>query len=221
MARSRPYVILNAAMTLDGKIATSSGDSKISSGKDLERVHRLRSKVDAVLVGINTVLADDPMLTARGVNGRKRSPVRVVVDSRARINLNSRMMRSCDRVPTVIASSAQASRAKLEKMMAYGAVPVVLGKKRVDVARLLSFLKKYCGISKLLVEGGGEINWSMLSKGLVDEVIVTVAPRMVGGRRAITLVEGGGFAKIGGGVKLKLNRVRKNGNELVLFYRVI
>ncbi|MFQ5921169.1 MAG: 2,5-diamino-6-(ribosylamino)-4(3H)-pyrimidinone 5'-phosphate reductase [Nitrososphaerales archaeon] len=222
MARSRPYVILNAAMTLDGKIATASGDSEISSGRDLDRVHRLRSRVDAILVGINTVLVDDPMLTvSRGTwQRKKKSPARVIVDSRARIGLSSRIMRSCDTVLTIVASSEQARNTKLERIRRRGAVTAVLGKKRVDLARLLSFLKER-GVRRLLVEGGGEINWSMLSAGLVDEVIVTVAPRIAGGRKAVTLVEGEGFAKIGKGIKLKLQRAKKSGGEAVLFYKVI
>ncbi len=218
MARSRPYVIMNAAMTLDGKIATAAKDSKISSRKDLERVHKLRSKVDAILVGINTILIDDPMLTVRHVNGK--NPVRVIVDSGARIRLDSRIMRSCDRVLTIIASSEKASKARLEKIRALGAIPIVLGKNKVDLRKLLSFLKD-SGMKKVLVEGGGEINWSVLANNLVDEIMVTISPRIVGGRDAVTLVEGGGFAKIRNGLKLKLYRVTKNGSEVVLFYRVI
>jgi len=218
MARYRPYVILNAAMTLDGKIATAARDSRISSMKDLERVHKLRSKVDAILVGINTVLIDDPMLSARLVNGK--NPARVIVDSRARIKLGSKIMRSCDKALTIIASSERASKAKLQKIRSKGATPIVLGKSNVDLAKLLSILKDK-GINRLLVEGGGEINWSMLKNGLVDEIMVAVAPRIVGGRNAVTLVEGRGFAKISNGIKLKLYKVTKNDSEVILFYRVV
>ena len=218
MAHYRPYVIMNAAMTLDGKIATAAGDSRISSIKDLVRVHSLRSKVDAVLVGINTVLIDDPMLSARRVNGK--NPIRVIVDSRARIGLNSRVMRSCDRIQTIIASSAKASRKKLEKIRARGAVAMVLGKSNVDLAKLLSILKDK-GVKKLLVEGGGEINWSMVENGFVDEVIVTVGPRIIGGRNAVTLVEGRGFGRISDGIKLKFCKITKYGSEVVLYYRVV
>jgi len=218
MVRYRPYVILNAAMTLDGKIATAARDSKISSRKDLERVHNLRSKVDAILVGINTVLIDDPMLTARHANSK--NPARVIVDSRARIKLDSRIMRTCDKALTIIASSEKASKAKLEKIRAQGAVAVVLGKSKVDIAKLLSVLKD-SGINRLLVEGGGEINWAMLANGFVDEVIVAIAPRIVGGRNAVTLVEGEGFTKMNNGIKLKLYKVTKNDSEVVLFYRVV
>jgi 2,5-diamino-6-(ribosylamino)-4(3H)-pyrimidinone 5'-phosphate reductase len=209
---------MNAAMTLDGKIATIRRDSKISSRKDLERLHRLRGEVDAIMVGINTVLIDDPMLTAKLVNGK--NPTRIIIDSKARIGLNSRIMQSCDKILTIIASSEMASKAKLQKIATKGAAAMVLGKSKVDLERLLSVLKDI-GISKLLVEGGGEINWSMLLNGLVDEVLVTISPRIVGGRNAVTLVEGQGFAKITNGIKLKLYKVSKNESEVVLFYRVI
>lgn len=216
-ARYRPYVIMNAAMTLDGKIATKSNDSKISSKLDLIRVHKLRATVDAILVGINTVLIDNPRLTAR--YGGK-NPVRVIVDSKSRIRLGARVMHSCKTIPTIVASSETAPKSKIARIRSLGADVVVCGKKRVNLERLLMLLKKK-GISRLLVEGGGEINWSMLRNGLVDEVMVTISPRIVGGRDAVTLVEGDGFAKIDNGIKLKLVKVRKLGNELILFYRPI
>ena len=218
MVLSKPYVIMNAAMTLDGKIATVTGDSSISSRKDLARVRSLRSKVDAIMVGINTVLADDPMLIAR--NTKSRNPIRVIVDSSARIGLDSRIMRSCGSVNTIIASSEKASKAKLERIKALDATTIVLGRSKVDLPRLLAALKQK-GVKKLLVEGGGEINWSMLASGLVDEVIVTVAPRIVGGSNAVTLVEGAGFRKINSGIRLKLRKIAKNGSEVILFYKVV
>ena len=113
MVRSRPYVVLNAAMTLDGKIATSKDDSAISSKLDLERVHKLRRKVDAILVGINTVLIDNPMLTRRDT---KKNPTRVIVDSNARIGLATKIMSSCNTVSTIIAVSKKADKSKLEKI---------------------------------------------------------------------------------------------------------
>lgn len=218
MDLSRPYVIMNAAMTLDGKIATAAGDSGISSETDLIRVHRLRSKVDAIMVGINTVLIDDPMLTATHVKGR--NPTRVIVDGRARISLDSRIMRSCGNIKTIIATSERASKAKLDRIKARRAATMIVGRSKVDLARLLAALKD-SGIRKLLVEGGGEINWSMFSKGLVDEVIVTIAPRIVGGSNAVTLVEGAGFAKINSGIRLKLHKIAKNGSEVILFYMTV
>lgn len=217
MARSRPHVVLNAAMTLDGKISTFAGDSEISSASDLLRVHRLRSSVDAIMVGINTVIADDPLLSARRAGGR--NPTRIIIDSKARIPLDSRIMRTCKKTPTIIACSARAGRSKLEKIRARGATPIVAGRRSVDLSKLLSILKKM-KINKLLVEGGGGINWSMLANHLVDEIIITISPRIAGGRDAITLVEGKGFAKISGGTKLRLKKIKNNNGEVVLRYTV-
>lgn len=217
MARYKPYVIMNAAMTLDGKIASNSGDSKISSRLDMERVHELRSKVDAILVGINTVLTDNPLLTAR--HGRK-NPIRVIVDSKARIGFATKIMRSCNAIPTIIALSEKAPESKINKLKSLGASVLVCGKSKVDLKKLLIMLKD-SGVNKLLVEGGGEINWSMLADGLVDEVTVTVAPKMIGGREAVTLVEGKGFGMINKGIKLKLIGIKKISNEVVLSYKVI
>lgn len=215
MVRYRPYVILNSAMTLDGKIATVKGDSTISSKVDLKRVHKLRTRVDAILVGINTVLIDDPLLTSK--NGR--NPIRVIVDSRARIDLRTKIMNTCNRISTIIAVSKRANKSKLEKIKSRGATVLVCGDKRVDLKKLLASLKKN-GVRKLMVEGGGEINWNMLTNRLVDEIVVTIAPKIVGGRDATTLVEGNGFSKISNGIKLKLWKTVKNGNEIVLSYKV-
>lgn len=217
MVRSRPYVILNAAMTLDGKIATSKDDSAISSKLDLERVHKLRRKVDAILVGINTVLIDNPMLTRRDT---KKNPTRVIVDSNARIGLATKIMSSCNTISTIIAVSKKADKSKLEKIKAHGVTVMICGKNKVDLKKLLAILKRL-GMNKLLVEGGGEINWSMLTSGLVDEIIVTVAPKIVGGRDAVTFVEGEGFAKINNCIKLRLAKIRKIDNEVVLSYKII
>lgn len=210
-------VTINAAMTLDGKIATGAGDSAISSKQDLRRVHRLRSTCDAVMVGISTVLADDPMLTARLVKGR--NPARIIVDSRARIPLDSRLLRTASQTRTIVAVTAQATEDAVGRIRQSGAEVIVAGKDTVDLNKLFSTLARM-GFRRLLVEGGGELNWSVLRLGLADELIVTVAPRIAGGRLAPTLVEGDGFDLISKGVKLKLARVERKGTgELVLHYR--
>ena len=124
MVRYRPYVILNAAMTLDGKIVTAKGDSSISSRTDLIRVHELRANVDAILIGINTVETDNPMLTAKN---EKKNPIRVIVDSEARIKFTTKIMRSCNIISTVIAVSHKATNSKLEKIKSRGASVLVCG----------------------------------------------------------------------------------------------
>ncbi|AIC16452.1 2,5-diamino-6-(ribosylamino)-4(3H)-pyrimidinone 5'-phosphate reductase [Nitrososphaera viennensis] len=212
-------VTINAAMTIDGKIATASGDSTISSKDDLKRVHRLRAGSDAVVVGISTVLADDPQLTVRLVRGK--NPVRVVVDSRGRIPDDSQLLRTARKVRTIVAASMQASAVDVERIRQAGAEVILAGNEAVDIKALFSALKKKMGFKKILVEGGGELNWSVLNLGLADELIVTIAPRVAGGRLATTLVEGDGYDAISQGPKFRLARVQKTrAGELVLFYKV-
>ncbi|MEO9363137.1 MAG: 2,5-diamino-6-(ribosylamino)-4(3H)-pyrimidinone 5'-phosphate reductase [Nitrososphaera sp.] len=212
-------VTINAAMTIDGKIATASGDSTISSKEDLKRVHSLRAGSDAVMVGISTVLADDPQLTVRLVRGR--NPARVVIDSRGRIPDDSQLLRTARKVRTLVAASRQASAADVERIRQAGAEVIVAGDKAVDLKALFSALEKKMGFRKILVEGGGELNWSVLSLGLADELVLTIAPRVAGGRLATTLVEGDGYDTISQGPKFRLARVQKTkAGELVLFYRV-
>jgi 2,5-diamino-6-(ribosylamino)-4(3H)-pyrimidinone 5'-phosphate reductase len=205
-------------MTLDGKIATARGDSAISSKQDLVRVHRLRAGSDAVVVGVATVLADDPQLTVRHVKGK--NPARVIVDSRGRTPEDSRLLKAAGKVRTIIAVTEQAPASNIGMMENAGAEVIVAGKEQVDLKSLFARLAKM-GFRRLLVEGGGELNWSVLSLGLADELIVTVAPRIAGGRLAITLVEGDGFDTIAKGIKLKLSKVERiRAGELVLYYKI-
>lgn len=212
---TRPYVILNAAMTLDGKIATVSGDSRISCEEDLDRVHKLRASVDAVMVGVGTVLADNPSLTVRRTRGK--SPTRVVIDSFAKTPPSAKVLDNL--APTVIASTKSAPKRRLQKLRAKGAKILVAGEKEVNLHRLLEKLHS-AGVRKLLLEGGSTLNWGMLKKVLVDELQVAVAPRIVGGATAKTLVGGTGFGKVQRGVGLELKSVKKVGKCLLLTYRV-
>jgi 2,5-diamino-6-(ribosylamino)-4(3H)-pyrimidinone 5'-phosphate reductase len=206
-------------MTLDGKIATATGDSAISSKQDLVRVHRLRAGSDVVVVGVATVLADDPQLSVRHVKGK--NPARVIVDSRGRTPEDSRLLKTAGKVRTIVAVTEQAPASNIGMMENAGAeVIIVAGKEQVDLKSLFARLAKM-GFRRLLVEGGGELNWSVLSLGLADKLIVTVAPRIAGGRLAITLVEGDGFDTIAKGTKLKLSKVeRRRDGELVLYYKI-
>jgi 2,5-diamino-6-(ribosylamino)-4(3H)-pyrimidinone 5'-phosphate reductase len=221
-------VIINGAMTVDGKIATSNGDSKISSKDDLVRVHKLRASVDAIIVGISTILADDPLLTVRLVKGK--NPARVIVDSRGRIPLDSQIMYTAPKVKTIVAVTDQAPAEKIKKLRYVGAQVLVINEGKigqsaavphgVDLKLLFRKLEKR-GLKTILVEGGGELNWSLLRLGLVNELKVTVAPKIAGGRLATTLVEGDGFDEVAQGVQLKLKKIeRKKTSELVLHYQI-
>lgn len=213
MARSRPHVILSAAISIDGKIATKTGYSKLSSKTDTVRLHKVRSKADAILVGRNTVSIDDPLLTVRYAKGK--NPIRVVADSRAEISPNSRIIRTSGRVPTIIAVSESAPEKNLSRLAKHPVKILVAGKKQVDLKMLLSALKRQ-NIRTVLAEGGGVLNWELVSQGLVDELIITVTPYLVGGRNAVTLLEGEGFSKMTH--RLRLHKVLRQGNEVVLHY---
>jgi 2,5-diamino-6-(ribosylamino)-4(3H)-pyrimidinone 5'-phosphate reductase len=212
---AKPHVILNAAMTLDGKIATVAGDSRISCPEDLDQIHKLRAEVDAVMVGVGTVLADDPALTVRRAPGR--NPIRVVVDSLAKTPPHAKVMDG--KAPTIIAATTRAPEPNLQKLRSAGAQVIITGTNEVDLSDLLQRLHSQ-GVHKLLLEGGSTLNWSMLRQGLVDEVRVALSPRIVGGARARTLVGGAGFAKISEGIQLELKNIDQVGTDLVLTYRV-
>lgn len=218
-------VTISAAMTVDGKIATASGESAISSNDDLKRVHRMRAASDAVLIGIATALADDPQLTVRLARGK--NPARVIVDSRGRLPADSRLLKTARNVRTMVAVTEKASSENTEMMRRAGAEVVIVPCKdpsspAVDLEALFKILEKM-GFKKVLAEGGGELNWSLLRLGLADRLVVTVAPRLVGGRLATTLVEGDGFDAVARGIRLKLARVQrvKKTGELVLYYDII
>jgi 2,5-diamino-6-(ribosylamino)-4(3H)-pyrimidinone 5'-phosphate reductase len=211
---TRPYVILNAAMTLDGKIATREGDSRISCKEDLKRTHKLRAEVDAIMVGVGTVLIDNPSLTVRHVRGE--NPIRVIVDGFAKTPPDARVLDGS--APTIIALTAKANDRRKEKLRSVGAQLIVLGNNEVDLPELLKRLHDQ-GVKKLLLEGGSTLNWGMISQGLVDEIRVAVAPVVVGGENARTLVDGPGFKKIAESIKFELTSFERVGEELLLTYR--
>ncbi len=215
MEKSKPSVILSAAVSIDGKIATRTGDSRLSSKRDKIRVHKLRSKVDAILVGINTVLLDDPILTVRYAKGK--NPVRVVLDSRGTISSKSRILKTCSKIPTIIAVSKTATRKNIKRLNKHPIEILITGDKKINVKKLLKFLLRK-KIKRILLEGGGTVNWEFINQGLIDEMIITITPFLIGGKDATSLVEGKGFPKISKSKKFKLRKTIRMGNELVLYY---
>lgn len=214
------YVILNAAMSIDGKISSRSNDSSFSSKMDLVRVHKLRASVDGIVIGISTVLEDNPILNVRYFSTGTKNPARIIIDSKARIPLNSRIIRSSKKIQTIIAATHDASSKKIKALEKVDAQVLFSGKGKVNIKNLFQVLEKL-GFKKILVEGGGEINWSVLKLGLANELIVTISPVVIGGRDAKTLVEGEGIAKITDGIKMKLSKAFiQNKNEIVLYYKL-
>ena len=200
----RPYVILNAAMTLDGKIATATGSSNISGKKDLERVHEIRKECDGIMVGIGTVLADDPRLTVHKIDAKPEdNPVRVVVDSKCRTPADARITNNDAK--TIIAG-ANEYKEEFMKSETYnelkkrGVKFFFSGDKRVDLKALMNYLHEE-GIGKLMLEGGATLNFSMIKAGLIDEISICVAPMVVGGADAKTFFDGDGFNTMDESVK--------------------
>lgn len=214
----RPHVILNAAMTLDGKIATRTGSSEISGPEDLKRVHQIRKENEAIMVGINTILVDDPRLTVHKISSTlSDNPVRVVVDSKARTPLDARIM--SEDAPTIIAVSKKALPENVENLKKKAEV-IVCGEDKVDLVDLMQKLK-IKGINSLMLEGGATLNFSMLENGLVDEVRVCIAPMIAGGSAAKTLVDGEGFDYMKDSVKLELKKSYNLDKDLILEYFVL
>jgi diaminohydroxyphosphoribosylaminopyrimidine deaminase/5-amino-6-(5-phosphoribosylamino)uracil reductase len=187
-----PFVVMKTAMTLDGKIATAAGNSKwISNEVSRRRVHELRDVYDGILVGIGTVLADDPALTTRLDSPSGKNPLRIVVDSRARTPLTAKVVTD-GQAETLIAVTAAAEAAKVEALRQAGVeVLVVNDGQQVDLKQLFCLLGER-GVCSIFVEGGARINYSLLKAGLVDKVYTFIAPKMVGGSSAPGPVGGDG-----------------------------
>lgn len=217
----KPYIILNSAMTLDGKIATRTGSSEISGPEDLQRVHQIRKELDAIMVGINTVLEDDPRLTIHKFSSEESdNPLRVVTDSKAITPINSRVLNK--EAETLIAVSQNAPPERVKLLMDKGDnVDVILaGETRVDLTILMDELAQR-GIRSILLEGGSTLNYSMLKDGLVDEVRVCIAPMIAGGVKAKTLADGEGVDYMKDAFKLELKKSYKLGKDFILEYEVL
>ncbi|MBI4712903.1 MAG: bifunctional diaminohydroxyphosphoribosylaminopyrimidine deaminase/5-amino-6-(5-phosphoribosylamino)uracil reductase RibD [Planctomycetes bacterium] len=208
-----PYVIAKWAMTADGKIATVTGDSKwISSPESRAFAHQLRSKVNGIMVGIHTVLKDDPML----VTWKGRQLNRIIIDSKGRIPLGSNIVRTAKSIPTYIATSKSAYWTKMEHLLKKGCIIVkTAGRHQVNIKELMKQLAAF-GINKILAEGGGEIHSSLLTNNLVDEVYIFIAPKVIGGRDTRTPVEGRGIIKMSDALQIKDTTVSLIGGDVLL-----
>ena len=212
---NKPYIILSAAISIDGKIATETGDSKLSSDQDCIRLHKLRSKVDGILIGKNTALQDNPLLTVRHSQGK--NPIRIILDSRGSIPSKSKILQTSKKVSTIIAVSKTITKSNLERLRKFPVDVIIAGERSVNIKLLLKKLMKK-KISTILVEGGGTTNWEFIKQNLFDEMIITLSPFLLGGNNAISFVQGDGFNKISKSPNLHLKSIKKLQNHLVLNY---
>lgn len=211
IVEGRPFVTLKAAATLDGKIATHAFDSKwITSAEAREDVHVLRSENQAILVGLGTVLADDPELTSRIPNGR--NPIRLVLDSSLRIPLDVKVVAD-GQAETWIFTSRQTDPEKKAALERLGvSVFETSGAVQTDVADVVRILGEK-SVSSLFIEGGGTVNAAFLEKGLVDKAVLYFAPKLVGGKNAPTFLEGSGFDLMKDAVDLERGEFTKVGKD--------
>lgn len=218
----RPYVTLKAGMTLDGQIATAGGESKWITGlRSRQEVHRLRGAVDAVIVGIGTVLKDNPTLTARRSPGltalAATQPTRIVIDSTLRISPAANILTQQSRAKTIIATTKAASPARRRALERQGIEVLVLPGpgKRVSLKHLLTVLGQR-GMLSVMVEGGGELNAAFFKAKLVNHVQLYVAPTLLGGSASKGVIGGAGTRRLADAWKLTQVRTRILGNDLVV-----
>jgi diaminohydroxyphosphoribosylaminopyrimidine deaminase/5-amino-6-(5-phosphoribosylamino)uracil reductase len=210
-----PFVVLKTAMTLDGKIATSTNDSRWITGPTArEAVHRLRDEVDGILVGIGTVLADDPELTTRLPEGGGSHPTRIILDSKLRVAEMAKVL-DTSVAPTWIVTGQDIDEEKKARFLARGVNVISLptAGSHASIRPLLETLYEK-GITHLLVEGGASVNGSFLESGLVNKVISFIAPKLVGGSTAPTPFGGAGIAKMADAVELTDVTWEKYGDDL-------
>lgn len=215
-AKRRPYVTLSFGMSLDGKIATYTGDSKYISGQVARvAVHKQRNRHQAILVGIQTVLADHPLLNARLLK-HPRHPIRVVLDSKLRIPETEPMLQGDQAAKTIVFTLATADAAKVKRLRELGTtVLTTSGTDKINLFEALSQLYER-GIDSVLVEGGGTVHFAFLSEGLVDCVHAYVSPLLIGGETAKNAVAGQGFDTLAKSFRLSFQRIRRLGDDLLL-----
>lgn len=216
----KPFVVLKAAMTLDGKIATATGQSKwITNETSRAYGYKLRDIYDGIMVGINTVIEDNPMLTAR-VDGGK-NPIRIVVDSSLRIDINANVVQDKS-AKTIVATTDKADKDKILKLQAQDVDVIVVDKDendKVDIEKLLDILGQQ-NICSILVEGGATLSGSFVAKKLVDKVYFFIAPKIIGGKEAKTPVAGTGILNLQEALTLKDIQIEKLEEDILIIGRV-
>jgi len=216
--KKRPFVTAKSAITLDGWTGTATGHSKwISSEKSRQFVHRLRDQVDAVMVGVGTVLADDPQLTTRIKHGRGRDPLRIVVDTHLRTPTEAKVVNHGSSSNTLIVVGEGVSEASLKKFHEKGVVLLVCPTRddRIDLSALMDILAEK-SVTSILLEGGATLIGAMLREKLVDKYVIFEAPKILGGDDGIPMVAGEGPDRMDGSLGLKHVKVKRFGEDILI-----
>ncbi|MCT4594297.1 MAG: bifunctional diaminohydroxyphosphoribosylaminopyrimidine deaminase/5-amino-6-(5-phosphoribosylamino)uracil reductase RibD [Anaeromicrobium sp.] len=212
-----PFCILKSAMTLDGKIATKTGDSKwITNEKSREYVHQLRNRVSAIMVGVDTIIKDDPMLNTR-LTGTSVDPLKIIVDTRGRIPIESRVVNMDSDKGVILATTNLIDKEKEEELKNRGVnlIKTPLKNDRVDLKYLFKELGNR-GIDSLLIEGGGTLNDSLLREDLIDKIIFFIGPKIIGGKDSKSPVEGMGVSLMRDSIEVKNIKVKSFEDDVVI-----
>ena len=223
ITQQSPFVVVKIAETLDGKIATASGNSKwITSPPARRYSHRLRGQTDAILVGINTILRDNPLLTTRYPSSAT-SPVKIIVDSKSKLPLNAKILSRMSPAQTIVATTRFADKSKIKALQDKG-VHVITDlparraknfKERLSLKSLMKRLAKL-NITSVLIEGGGKIIASALEEKIVDKLLIFIAPKIIGGEEAVTSVEGRGINRINQAIRIRGLKIKKIGQDILI-----
>jgi diaminohydroxyphosphoribosylaminopyrimidine deaminase/5-amino-6-(5-phosphoribosylamino)uracil reductase len=214
----RPYVSVKCAATLDGQIATRSGDSKWVTGTEARQyVHWLRHTMDAILVGVGTIAADDPSLTTRLDDFQGLDPIRIVLDTHLTIPENARVLRMCSKSDTIIVTGPDVStdkRARIEKS-GNRVINSPLKDGRIDLDPVMDRLSAM-GITSLLIEGGGRVVASALASGIVDKIFFFYAPKILGGNDGVSICFGRGVEKMSQCIRVKNLALKTFGDDILI-----
>lgn len=214
----RPFVLAKAALTLDGWSATSTGDSKwITNDKSRLFVHKLRDRVDGIMVGIGTIIADDPSLTTRLKSRRGKDPIRVIVDTRLRIPHNAKVLNQASDSITLLAVGDNISPGLIKGIENERVSTVLCPVKKglIDLETLLDILGKM-SVTSLMVEGGASIMGSMIEKRFIDKFYIFKAPKLLGGNDGFSMAQGAGPERMDDSLKLKDIKVRRFGDDILI-----
>jgi len=220
ITKKLPYVIIKSAMSIDGKIATYTGDSKwITSDKSINYVHKLRTEVDAVLIGINTIIKDNPVLTS---HNKGKNPIRILIDTKLDVPMNANILNNQSETIIITATEEKNNR-KLDFLSKKNIDIIFLNKSKygiIDFKEIMTKLFKK-SIYSVLIEGGGITNAYALNSGIVDEIFIFIAPKIIGGKDAPTPVEGPGIKKLSEAIHLNKITVKSFGDDILINGKIL